>query len=88
MSAATWAEFKFISFDGSFPVSANPQWEEVMDEFDVLGPVAGRKSFQMRAEGVEIDIVPGSFVPLMAVLKILFLMIAVDVKPDPFVKIA
>ena len=55
----------------------------------MLCPVAGGKTFQVRAKIVKIDVVPCRFVPLLVTfLEILLLMITVHMEPDTFVKIA
>jgi hypothetical protein len=56
-----------------------------MDDLEVLSPMSRLKAFEMSPECMEVDRLPRSIVPSMALLDIVSVMITVDVKTDTLI---
>jgi hypothetical protein len=60
----------------------------IMNKFEVLSAMGGAKSFKAGSESVEVDVLPCSVVPAVALLNIVAVVVAVDVEPNAVVILA
>jgi hypothetical protein len=54
-NVATWAEFQFFIFDWSFPKSLDAKGEQVMDVFEMLGPMKRAETPKVPTKSEKVD---------------------------------